>query len=142
MPLKNLNHYLILASDLEATKDFYVDVLGLRVGERPPFEFPGYWLYLDGRAVVHLADSQARDSLDESRVSVANPVAQAPRDTGRLDHIAFQATGLAEMIGRLKRLAISWDRREVPDQGLQQLFIHDPDGLKIELNYPADEAGA
>ncbi len=142
MPLKNLNHYLVLANDLEETKEFYVDVLGLTVGERPPFEFPGYWLYLDGRAVVHLADGQARDTLNESRESSANPSAQAPRDTGRLDHIAFEASGLADMITRLQGLAIPWDRREVPGQGLQQLFIRDPDGLKIELNYSAEEAEA
>ena len=56
MPLQNLNHILVLARDLEATRDFYVNVLGLRVGPRPPFKFPGHWLYLGDKAVVHLAE--------------------------------------------------------------------------------------
>ena len=55
MPLRNLNHFLVLAEDLEATRDFYAEILGLQVGERPPFSFPGYWLYLGDQAVVHLA---------------------------------------------------------------------------------------
>ena len=52
MPLKNLNHLLVLAQDLEATRDFYVDVLGLAVGPRPSFKSPGYWLYLGDQAAT------------------------------------------------------------------------------------------
>src|SRR3954468_16755456 len=54
MPLGTLQHYTIEPSDLEATKDFYCDVLGLENGDRPPLNFPGYWLYSGGVAIVHL----------------------------------------------------------------------------------------
>lgn len=134
MPLKNLNHFLVLAEDLEATRDFYVEVLGLRVGERPPFAFPGYWIYLGERAVVHLAkleaDAEQRDYLGARAQSA---------DTGALDHIAFEATGLKEMIAQLEDRGIAARHRRVPDAGLYQLFIQDPNGLMIELNYPAAE---
>ncbi len=119
MPLQNLNHLLVLARDLEATRDFYVNVLGLRVGPRPPFKFPGYWLYLGDQAVVHLA-GQDSDSEDAG--------------TGPIDHVAFEATGLKEMVTRLEEQAITLRHRKVPDLGLHQVFIQDPNGVTIELN--------
>ena len=103
MPLKNLNHLLVLAEDLDATRDFYVEALGLTVGERPPFKFPGYWLYLGDQAVVHLA-KQGSDT--------------EASDTGPIDHIAFEASGLKEMIARLEDLSIPVRHRKVPDLGL------------------------
>jgi len=119
-----LNHLLVLARDLEATRDFYVDGLGLEVGPRPPFKFPGYWLYLGGQAVVHLAKKSGEG---------------ANAGTGPIDHVAFEATGLKEMVARLEELAIPVHHRKVPDLGLHQVFIDDPNGVKIELNYPASE---
>jgi catechol 2,3-dioxygenase-like lactoylglutathione lyase family enzyme len=130
MPLRNLNHVLVLAEDLEATRDFYVDVLGLDMGERPPFKFPGYWLYLGNQAVVHLA-SKDRGSTEAGEVAGG---------TGAIDHIAFEASGLADMMVRLKGRGIPVRQRVVPGLGLHQLFIQDPNGVTIELNYPASEA--
>lgn len=130
MALRNLNHVLVLAEDLEATRDFYVDVLGLEVGERPPFKIPGYWLYLGDQAVVHLASSDPARPGDEAE----------DRGTGALDHIAFEASGLADMTARLDAQGIPVRQREVPGLGLRQLFIQDPNGVTIELNYPASEA--
>src|SRR3981189_634498 len=54
MGLGGLQHYTIEPSDLERTKDFYCDVLGLENGDRPPLDFPGYWLYSGGVASFHL----------------------------------------------------------------------------------------
>jgi catechol 2,3-dioxygenase-like lactoylglutathione lyase family enzyme len=119
-----LNHLLVLARDLEATRDFYVSVLGLAVGPRPLFEFPGYWLYLGDQAVVHLA-GQDSDTGDAG--------------TGPIDHVAFEATGLKDMVVRLEDHAIPVRHRKVPDLGLHQVFIQDPNGVTIELNYPAAE---
>ena len=58
MPLGGLQHYTIEPSDLERTKHFYVEVLGLDNGDRPPLDFPGYWLYSGGQATVHLMGTQ------------------------------------------------------------------------------------
>ena len=129
MALQNLNHLLVLAGDLEATRDFYVTVLGLKAGPRPPFPFPGYWLYLGDRAVVHLAkrsDGEEADGLTD-------------RVTGPIDHVAFEAAGLEAMLERLERLGIPARHRKVPGLGLHQLFIRDPNGVTIELSYPASE---
>ena len=86
MPLENLNHVLVLTRDLEATRDFYVDVLGLEDGYRPPFPFSGHWIYLGDRAVVHVAEN--RGYLD-ARNQVRDGSADSA--TGSIDHIAFEA---------------------------------------------------
>jgi catechol 2,3-dioxygenase-like lactoylglutathione lyase family enzyme len=54
MPLGGLQHFTIEPQDLERSKNFYVNMLGLEVGDRPPLDFPGYWLYSGGNATVHL----------------------------------------------------------------------------------------
>lgn len=129
MALERLDHYTLrMAPDaLQATRDFYIDVLGLTEGERPPFTFPGYWLYVAGRPVVHLAGSNAAE-------------AQEPRPTGQLDHVAFHATGLSDMLAKLDRLGCAYEQRTVPLLDLHQVFLTDPNGVKIELNYAAGEA--
>ncbi len=86
MPAMSLNHYTILARDLEATKNFYTDIVGLSVGDRPPLAFPGYWLYCGGVPTVHLIGHRPENE----------PINDAPSDpakTGRLDHIAFCLRG-------------------------------------------------
>lgn len=128
MPLRNLNHLLVLADDLEATRAFYEEVLGLSVGPRPPFGFPGYWLYLGDRAVVHLAQRGAERGGTSDGAG-----------TGAIDHVAFEATGLADMVARLERHAVALQHRKVPGQGLHQVFVRDPNGVKIELNFAAAE---
>jgi catechol 2,3-dioxygenase-like lactoylglutathione lyase family enzyme len=129
MALERLDHFTIRTSPaaLEATRAFYVEVLGLAAGARPPFTFPGYWLYCGDRPVVHLAGTLG--SPDER-----------PDDTGKLDHVAFQASGLGGMLAKLKALGIAYDQRTVPLLELHQVFLTDPNGLKIELNYAAGEA--
>ena len=134
MPLENLNHVLVLTRDLEATRDFYVDVLGLEDGYRPPFPFSGHWIYLGDRAVVHVAENRGYlDARDQVRDGSADSA------TGSIDHIAFEATGLKAMIARLEQRGVAAHHRKVPDLDLHQVFVHDPNGVRIELNYPAHE---
>jgi catechol 2,3-dioxygenase-like lactoylglutathione lyase family enzyme len=134
MPLENLNHFLVLTRDLEATRDFYVDVLGLEDGYRPPFAFDGHWIYLGDQAVIHVAE--LRDYLEKrDRVQGGS----ADTATGSIDHIAFEATGLQEMIATLEKHGIDASHRKVPNLDLHQIFVYDPNGIRIELNYPAHE---
>jgi catechol 2,3-dioxygenase-like lactoylglutathione lyase family enzyme len=133
MPLEGLNHYTIRPADLERTKDFYVDVLGLEVGYRPPLSFPGHWLYCGGQPTVHLIGPRSDDG---------HPAERNPGPTGLLDHIAFSCTGLAEMKQRLRRRGIKHEERVLPRDRQTQLFLFDPDGVAVELNYPASETPA
>ncbi|MBZ0139711.1 MAG: VOC family protein [Pseudorhodoplanes sp.] len=137
MPLAFMEHFLLQAEDIEATKDWYVNVLGFRVGPHPDFKFPVYWLYLGDRDVLHLTQGGAR--VTENRMKYLGQESQAVRGSGVIDHVAFRATGLEEMVGHLDRMAITYKERRVNDQGLYQLFLFDPNGVKVELNFSASE---
>ncbi len=123
MTIYGLDHFNVVTSDLEASRRFYVRVLGLSEGERPPFDFPGAWLYCADDAVVHL---------------VAKGGADAPSG-GAVDHVAFRARDLAGVVARLREHGIAHSVRTVPGRGLRQVFVHDPNGVKIELSFAASE---
>jgi catechol 2,3-dioxygenase-like lactoylglutathione lyase family enzyme len=124
MELKSFEHVLITTRDLEATRDFFTDVVGLAVGKRPDFDFPGYWLYLGDTPCVHLAGS------DRGR-------GDAGTGRGAIDHIAFNATGFDAARARFDEAGIAYEHRMVPGAPLQQLFVTDPNGVKVEINFPA-----
>lgn len=130
MPLGLLQHYTIEPADLERAKDFYCDVLGLEVGERPAMGFPGYWLYSGGAATVHLLGA---------RQPAEGIVMRGPDttfdNTGRLDHIAFAATDIEEVRERLRARNTAFREQTFPEFGLTQIFLHDPDGVAVELNF-------
>lgn len=132
MPLKRMEHYLVLSDDIEATKRFYCDVLGMTKGFRPVLDFPGYWLYLGDTPCIHIGDWNAY-VVWTKRVGI--PVSARAEGTGPLDHIAFNASGFDETVRRLERLGVEMSRNELDDIGLRQLFIRDPNGLMIELNF-------
>jgi catechol 2,3-dioxygenase-like lactoylglutathione lyase family enzyme len=131
MPLTQLEHYLVLTDDLDGTRDFYRDALGLREGARPPLGFPGYWLYLGDVPCIHVAEwNTYRAHSTAVGISVSTP---AP-GTGPLDHIAFNAVDLAGVQARLSAHEIQYSINEVPNAGLTQLFLRDPNGVKVEIN--------
>ena len=132
MPLKKMEHYLVLTDDLESTRRFYCDVLGLKEGFRPELTFPGYWLYLGDTPCVHVGEWDAYVVWTKE---AGIPVSSRAAGTGPLDHIAFNATGYDETLERLERLGIEASSNELDDIGLRQLFIRDPNGLMIELNF-------
>lgn len=138
MPLDHLQHFLIQTADLEGTKDWWVDVLGLEVGPHPDFRVPVYWLYLDGRDVLHL--TSGGPGVSENRKRYLGQESEATWGSGVLDHVAFHATGLTAMMAHLDARGIEYRRRQVSDQNLFQLFLTDPNGVKVELNFPAEEA--
>ena len=132
MPAQSLNHYTILTRDLEATKNFYTDIVGLTVGDRPPLPFSGYWLYCGGVPTVHLVGHRPDDEPIHDEPG-------KPAETGRLDHIAFSCEGLKEMKTNLERHGIKYDERVLPRLNMTQLFYYDPDGIAVECNFPAHE---
>lgn len=141
-----LNHYSIRTVDLDACERFYGEVLGLKVGPRPAFPFPGLWLYEGdtqqwANACVHIIGIDRQDP-NGLRAYLGDRDEASLQGTGAIDHIAFFATGLAAMRERLGRLHVESRERTVPNLGLHQVFIEDPNGVTIELNYPAAEHAA
>ena len=121
MGVDMLQHVNIRVRDLEASKEFYVGAVGLRVGPRPPVASVGYWLYLGDQPVIHL---------------VYVPSGQAPAaGSGVVDHIAFHGIDFESAKDRFAALGIPFREALIPRDGTRQLFIHDPDGVKIELNF-------
>ena len=132
MPLTELNHYLLRANDLERTKDFYVEVLGFEVMPRPDFPFPGYWLGINGKIQVHMAQAGVPNS---DLYYLGSPKNAAKNNSGVIDHIAFLATDPEKFVKHFKKLGIKARPRSLPESELFQIFVQDPDGLTIELNF-------
>ncbi|MGJ4889166.1 VOC family protein [Bradyrhizobium sp. HKCCYLRH3099] len=119
-----LDHFNIRTRNLQETVRFYEDVLGLENGARPNFAFPGAWMYSEGRPVVHLVD--------------ISPTSEAQKpDSGVVHHVAFVSRGFAGMKARLAAKAMPFEARQVPGGELWQIFVRDPNGVMIELNYEA-----
>jgi len=133
MPLTRMEHFLVLADDIDATRDFYRDVLGLEEGPRPPLGFPGYWMYLGDVPCVHIAEWKTYTTHSNG---LGIPVSSRARGTGPFDHIAFTANDYEEMRARLERHGVRAAANCVHGSGLRQLFLEDPNGVKIEINFP------
>jgi len=132
MPATKLDHVNIRTKQPEATRDFFVDVVGVRDGERPPFNFGGYWMYAGDQAVIHITD--ARDAN-------ANGLAQG-RGGAAVDHVSFRMTGYAALRSLLKERKIASQTRIVPRNGDVQVFIDDPNGVTVELTFLGSEVTA
>lgn len=138
MPLSHIEHFLIQTTDIAATAKWYVEVLGMTAGSHPDFGFPVEWLYLGAEPVLHLTAGGA--GVSEERRRYLGQQSEATQGSGVIDHVAFRATGLLAMIEHLRRLGIAFTERQVDNQGLYQLFVIDPNGIKVELNFAAAEA--
>ncbi|HYB08187.1 MAG TPA: VOC family protein [Alphaproteobacteria bacterium] len=125
MTVTAMNHFTVLAGDLANTQAFYKELLGLKEGYRPPFDFPGAWLYAGEQAVLHIIAGR-----------------ELPKDpAGVLDHMAFSAAGLQDTIAKLERRKIDYLLRRQAGSRAWQLFFHDPNGAKVELDFAPEEPG-
>lgn len=113
-----LDHINIRTDDLEGVKDILVRILGLEVGDRPPFPFPGYWLYGEGCAVVHLTERTSDPGTS----------------TGALDHVAFKDNDFDGLIARLTENAMTFDAKTIPGSGMRQVFFKIHHDVSIEVN--------
>ena len=128
MPALSLNHINIRAplALLNQLRDFYCDVLGLQVGDRPVVSSQGYWLYANEHALIHLSVSSPEE-LRQINTSTT------------LDHVAFTCTNLAAMSDTLQQLQIAFRHNAVPDSATRQLFFRDPAGNGVELTFSSGE---
>jgi catechol 2,3-dioxygenase-like lactoylglutathione lyase family enzyme len=139
MPIDTLDHYSVRTLDVEKTRVFYETIVGLRSGPRPNFPFPGVWMYLGNRAVVHVIGVDASDPSGLHGYLGDRPGGQAGQDdhqgTGSFDHIAFIASDLEAMRAHFAAEQVEFRERVVPGGALHQIFLTDPNGLTIELNF-------
>jgi len=139
MPLSHIEHYLVAADDMDLTRDWYRDVLGMQEGPHPDFGFPVHWMYLEGRDVVHIGRN-AKQAGENQKLYLGRLSQNTGSGTGAIDHIAFRARGLEETMAHLRRKGVPFNERRANGQALYQLFLFDPNGIKVELNFDAAEA--
>jgi catechol 2,3-dioxygenase-like lactoylglutathione lyase family enzyme len=118
--LQALDHVTLRSTDLSRTLAFY-ERLGLRQGPRPPFGLPGLWLYVGEQALLHVLEGRPA------------------RDGGPFDHLAFRARGRAALAATLASAGVAFDLQALPDGSALQMFVHDPDGARIELVFKHPE---
>lgn len=123
MPVTAMNHFTILTDDVAATVDFYRDLLGLTDGPRPPFEFPGAWLYAGDAPILHVVGGRSAEELKP----------------GVIDHMAFSAEDLPDTLALLASRNIAHTCRRQPGSGTWQVFFFDRNGARVELDFAADE---
>ena len=133
MTVRSLDHVLVLSDDIEGTREFYCQAVGLRVGDRPLLEFPGYWLYggADGEsACLHIAE---RRSYAAHAAGLGLRVPGRDPGVGPVDHVAFSAGDYGGVVERLERCGVAAVTNAVPG-GPRQVFIEDPNGVRVEIN--------
>ena len=123
MPTTGMNHFTVLTDDVPATVTFYNELLGLTDGPRPPLGFPGAWLYAGEQAVLHVVGGRPRSELK----------------AGVIDHMAFSATGLPATVAKLEAKGVKYQCRQQTGTGIWQVFVHDPNGARVELDFAPDE---
>lgn len=140
--INSLNHFSVRTNSLNKTRFFYEDILGLQVGPRPSFPFPGLWLYLGDissprNAVVHVISSEG--SQEGLEAYLGSRVVGEDGSKGALDHVAFFALNKHDFIKRFEKHGVHYRERIIPDLQLHQLFVDDPNGIVIELNFPSGD---
>ena len=128
MPVLDLHHIAIKTTDVDRTVRFYNEVLGTHTVPRPPFDFPGAWLMM-GSTMIHLYGGNAAKSRD-GRVETGGAA---------VDHVALTARDFDAMRGTIRDKGLDWRENNIPSAGLWQIFVHDPNRVLIELNFPTAE---
>ncbi len=137
IPLIRLDHYNIRTRHLDETIRFYRDVVGLKEGFRPSTR-PGAWMYdRSDTPVVHITGAEAGDAASQAALDAflgAKDLATL-HGGGAIDHVAFDSTAFEAFRARLQSLGVNYKEREVPQLSLKQLFIEDPNGITVEMNF-------
>jgi catechol 2,3-dioxygenase-like lactoylglutathione lyase family enzyme len=121
MRVLDIDHAAIKTARLAETQAFFVEVLGLRVGPRPAFDFAGAWLYAGDKDVVHLVETD-HDKL--------------PSPAASINHFALRVANFDAALARLRALAVPFELDVTPGGELRQIYVTDPNGVRVELNAP------
>ncbi|TLM73001.1 VOC family protein [Microbulbifer harenosus] len=126
MKVENIDHLNISGPEnlIEEVREFYEEILGLKVGSRPNFSRAGYWLYASDKAIIHLTVSEVNRSGSNTY----------------FDHFAFRVTGLPSAKKRLDSKGIEYKQSIVSEMDQVQLFLSDPAGNGVELNFVGEPA--
>jgi catechol 2,3-dioxygenase-like lactoylglutathione lyase family enzyme len=131
MLVNQLFHIAIKTANVEATRRFYCDVLGMTLARRPAFDFPGYWIQAavpGGFAIFHIYGGYA----------ALEPAGSMASGTGTIDHVSITVSGFESSRRRCREYGLPYRENIVPGAGLLQLFVYDPSQVLLELTYLAE----
>jgi catechol 2,3-dioxygenase-like lactoylglutathione lyase family enzyme len=131
MSLERLHHFNIVTRDVEGTAAWFARTIGLHPGPRPPLAFHGVWMYLGDTPVVHVAAENPN-----AHITGEDPHADRGTFTGPIDHIAFVGNKFDEFRAGLIDKKVEHFHVYLEDIKLNQLFLRDPNGILIEINFP------
>jgi len=130
MKLK-FDHIALRCADTEKVKSFFTEIIGLTVGYRPPFPFPGFWLYAEEKAVLHLFDRNTNFSkngqIRQDLVSSENNI---------VDHIALWCDDYQKIMTKIHKNNLNFSETITPDSNIKQVFIQAPENLIVEIDFP------
>ena len=121
MRVLDIDHAAIKTARLAETQAFFVEVLGLRGGRRPAFDFAGARLYAGDEDVVHLVQTD-HDKL--------------PSPAASINHFALRVADFDKALERLRDLGVPYEADTTPGAELRQIYVTDPNGVRVELNAP------
>lgn len=124
------DHVALRCADTEKVKSFFTDIIGLSIGYRPPFSFPGFWLYTDRKCVLHLFDSGADFHGNKMMNGQFNS-----SDCNNVDHIAFWSDDYENILTKLQQHNIKYSETTIPDSNIRQVFIQAPENLLVEMDF-------
>jgi len=123
MTARALDHVNLRTARLAEMTAFYRDIIGLRVGDRPAFQFPGAWMWVDNHAAVHLV------GLDGGL---------HPKEP-QIEHFAFRCEDLEGFVKKCRDKGVAYYVAVVPGTGLRQVNVFDPDGNKVEMQFRPED---
>ena len=115
MQIEKLDHVNMRTTQLDNMVNWYTHVLGMRIGDRPNFPFPGAWMYANDTVMVHL-------------IGIDGPEGIGSEVFLKLEHFAFSASGLNQFEAKLKELDKEYRRVDLSAVNLVQVNIWNPDG--------------
>ncbi len=116
--ISGLDHANIVSNDIDGTRRFYVDIIGLTEGFRPDFGFPGIWLYHSGKPILHIVYTE-----------------DLRRPVGSLDHFSFSVDDFDKVLVTLDAANVPYTAKDIPDNVGRQAFLTDPNGVTVELTW-------
>jgi len=137
MPVTRLDHVNVLTGDVDEARDFFVAVLGVTAGYRPPFRSPGHWLYAGDRAIIHVSHAG-----DHEQTHTDDHRGETVGGQQTVDHVAFGCEDYAAMIARLRELGLRYHEADVPATEIHQVFVDGPGGVGLELCFARSEVAA
>ena len=141
--MTKLDHCNIRTFDLDATIAFYTDVVELKDGAFPGTRSMGAWLYdASDRPILHLIAIDPKDPeaalgrvRDRLGALGGDLNVESMNGTGVIDHIAFECDDYDKMKSKLEARGLVYTSSDVPSINLRQLFVNDPNGVTLELNF-------